>query len=131
MDVQAGALYEYAVQLLGDPRTEAGRRLLQERSPLSHAGQFVRTLLIAQGANDPAVPRDQSDRMVAALKAAHRPVTYLLYPEGHGFIRRQNQLAFHAVAESFLAQYLGGSSGPIGSDLDRSVLRQGVFSLVR
>jgi hypothetical protein len=35
----------------GDYTTEAGLRFLQERSPLTRAGQIVRPLLIGQGAN--------------------------------------------------------------------------------
>jgi acetyl esterase/lipase len=37
------------------------------------------------------------------------PVAYLLYPDvGHGFARPENNLAFCAVAENFLARHLGG-----------------------
>ena len=33
------------------------------------------------------------------------PVTYVLYPdEGHGFARPENNIAFNAVTEAFLAQ---------------------------
>ena len=120
-DARATSLYEYAIQLLGDPRTEKGRQLLRERSPLAHAHRIIKPVLIAQGANDPAVPRDQSDRIVAALKTAHRAVTYILYPdEGHGFVRRENQLSFLAVAEAFLAQHLGGRVEPFGNSLETS-----------
>ena len=37
------------------------------------------------------------------------PVTYVLFPdEGHGFARPENNLAFNAVTEAFLAEHLGG-----------------------
>ena len=37
------------------------------------------------------------------------PVTYVLFPdEGHGFARPENNLAFYAVTEAFLAEQLGG-----------------------
>ena len=42
------------------------------------------------------------------------PVAYLLYPdEGHGFARPENNIAFRAVAENFLARHLGGRAEPI------------------
>jgi dipeptidyl aminopeptidase/acylaminoacyl peptidase len=105
------------VRALGDPDTEAGRALLRERSPLHQAGRIRRPLLIAQGANDPRVKQAESDQMVAAMQANHVPVTYLLFPdEGHGFVRPQNQLAFVAEAESFLAACLGGDAAPITAE---------------
>ncbi len=102
------------VRAVGDPDTEEGRVLLQERSPLHQAGRIRRPLLIAQGANDPRVKQAEADQMAAAMKANGVPVTYLLYPdEGHGFVRPENNLAFTAVAESFLARCLGGRAEPI------------------
>jgi hypothetical protein len=48
-------------------------------------------------------------------------VTYVLYPdEGHGFARPENRLSFYAVAETFLAQQLGGSYEPVGADFGGS-----------
>ena len=42
------------------------------------------------------------------------PVSYVLFPdEGHGFSRTENQLAFFAVAESFLSRHLGGAAQPL------------------
>jgi hypothetical protein len=38
----------------------------------------------------------------------------LLFPdEGHGFVWPENQLAFVAVAENFLAGCLGGEAAPV------------------
>src|SRR4029077_174810 len=48
---------------IGDPRTEKGRELLQERSPLTHVDRISRPLLIAQGANDPRVKQAESDQI--------------------------------------------------------------------
>jgi dipeptidyl aminopeptidase/acylaminoacyl peptidase len=105
------------IRALGDPDTEDGRALLRERSPLHQAGRIRRPLLIAQGANDPRVKQAESDQMAAAMKANGVPVTYLLYPdEGHGFVRPENQLAFVAVAEQFLAECLGGAAAPVTAE---------------
>ena len=108
---------------VGDPRTEAGRTLLNERSPVNHADRIVKPLLIGQGANDPRVKRAESDGIVQALENNEVPVTYVLYPdEGHGFARPENALSFNAVVEAFLAQHLGGRFEPVGEDFAGSSL---------
>jgi dipeptidyl aminopeptidase/acylaminoacyl peptidase len=108
---------------VGDPRTEQGRELLKERSPLTYVDRISRPLLIAQGANDPRVKQAESDQIVGAMKAKKLPVTYVLYPdEGHGFARPQNRIAFYAVTEGFLAQCLGGRQEPTGTDFQGSSL---------
>lgn len=102
---------------VGDYRTESGKKLLKERSPLNYVDQIERPLLIGQGANDPRVKQNESDQIVNAMRAKNLSVTYVLYPdEGHGFARPENRLSFYAVAEAFLARYLGGRYEPIGND---------------
>ncbi len=102
---------------VGDYRTEDGKKLLQERSPLNYVDQIERPLLIGQGANDPRVKQNESDQIVNAMRAKNLSVIYVLYPdEGHGFARPENRLSFYAVAEAFLARYLGGRYEPIGDD---------------
>jgi len=114
--------WEPAIELfatrVGDPRTEDGRQLLTERSPLTHVDQIQKPLLIGQGANDPRVKQQESDQIVAAMQSKGIPVTYALFPdEGHGFARPENNLAFNALTESFLGACLGGRVEPIGEDL--------------
>jgi dipeptidyl aminopeptidase/acylaminoacyl peptidase len=119
-----GAIYEQFAQRMGDPRTEAGRALLKERSPVHHAGQIKVPLLIGQGANDARVNKRESDQIVAAMQAHGVPVTYVLYPdEGHGFRRPENNTAFNAVTEGFLATCLGGAAEPIGDDFQGSSIQ--------
>jgi len=111
------AFFENLVRRVGDPRTEAGRQLLQARSPLYAAGNIKKPLLIGQGANDPRVKQSESDQIIAAMRAKALPVTYVLYPEeGHGFAEPANRIAFFAIAEAFLVQHLGGRAEPIGGD---------------
>lgn len=105
----------------GDPDTEDGRAFLRARSPLTYVDRIVRPLLIAHGSNDPRVKQSESDQIVAAMQARRLPVTYLVFPdEGHGFVRRDNRLAFFATAEAFLAKHLGGRLEPIGDAVARS-----------
>ncbi|MGO1073551.1 S9 family peptidase [Lysobacter sp. CA199] len=109
---------------VGDPRTEAGRKSLTERSPLTRVDAISRPLLIGHGANDPRVIQAESDALVAAMKKKGTPVTYALFPdEGHGFQRPENRKAFNAVAEGFLGECLGGRVEPIGSDFNGSSLQ--------
>ena len=111
------AFLEQFAKRVGDPRTEDGKKLLAERSPLSHVDAIKKPLLIGQGANDPRVKQPESDQIVEAMKKKNIPVTYVLFPdEGHGFQRPENSKAFYAVAEGFLSQCLGGRAQPIGED---------------
>jgi dipeptidyl aminopeptidase/acylaminoacyl peptidase len=106
---------------VGDHRTEEGRALLTERSPLTYVDRIKRPLLIGQGANDPRVKQAESDQIVRAMQEKDIPVTYVLYPdEGHGFARPENNLSFNAVTEAFLAGHLGGRFQPIGDDFKGS-----------
>lgn len=115
---------EVFAQRVGDPRTEEGKKLLEERSPLTHVQNIGRPLLIAQGANDPRVKQAESDQIVAAMKKKDIPVTYVLYPdEGHGFARPPNRISFYAVTEGFLSQCLGGAYEPVGDDFQGASLQ--------
>jgi len=106
---------------VGDPNTDDGRRLLEERSPLNYADRIEDPLLIAQGANDPRVKQAESDQIVAAMQQHGIPVTYVVFPdEGHGFARPENSIAFNAVTEAFLAEHLGGRYEPIDGSLEGS-----------
>jgi dipeptidyl aminopeptidase/acylaminoacyl peptidase len=106
---------------MGDPNTEDGLAMLKAASPLYKADRITKPLLIAQGANDPRVKQAESDQIVAAMKDAGIPVTYVLYPdEGHGFAKPSNNIAFFAIAENFLAECLGGRAEGIGGVLEPS-----------
>lgn len=108
---------------MGDYTTEAGQRLLEERSPLNRADRIVRPLLIAQGANDVRVKPSESEQIVAAMQRHGIPVTYVYYlDEGHGFRRPENRRSFAAVAEAFLATHLGGGCEPVGDDFNGSTI---------
>ena len=112
------SFFEVECRRIGDPRTADGRALLRERSPLHRAHAISKPLLIGQGANDVRVKQAESDQIVGAMTANGLPVTYLLYPdEGHGLNRPDNRLSWYAIAEAFLARYLGGSAEPLDDDV--------------
>ncbi len=102
---------------MGDYTTEAGRRFLEERSPLNRVERIVRPLLIGQGANDVRVKASESEQIVAEMVRRGIPVTYVYYAdEGHGFRRAENRRSFTAVVEAFLGKHLGGRVEPVGRD---------------
>ena len=92
---------------------------LKSQSPLLRASAIRAPLLIAQGANDPRVRQQESDQIVAALRAGGIPVQYLVFDnEGHGLADPANLKRFTALAESFLASSLGGRVEPLRPDED-------------
>jgi dipeptidyl aminopeptidase/acylaminoacyl peptidase len=99
----------FAVRV-GEPDDE---KFLKERSPLFRADKIKIPMLIVQGANDPRVKKAESEQIVAAVRKAGKPVTYLLFKdEGHGFVRPENRMKYSAAAEAFLVKYLGGRAEP-------------------
>jgi dipeptidyl aminopeptidase/acylaminoacyl peptidase len=102
-------------QRVGNPDTEPD--FLWSRSPLSRVDAIRIPMLIAQGANDPRVKREESEQIVAAMSERGVPHRYLVFEdEGHGFRKPENNLAFHAAAEEFLAEHLGGRLEPAHAD---------------
>jgi dipeptidyl aminopeptidase/acylaminoacyl peptidase len=95
-------------EMVGDPEKDKER--LAAASPALHADRIRAPLLIAQGARDPRVNKDESDQMVAALKARGIDVPYIVKDnEGHGFHNEENRFAFYEAMEQFLDKYLGKS----------------------
>jgi dipeptidyl aminopeptidase/acylaminoacyl peptidase len=93
---------------LGDPEKDKER--LTRISPLFHADRIVKPLLVVQGANDPRVLKVESDEIVAAVKKNHVPVEYLVFPdEGHGFQKKDNEIATAEKVVAFLDRYLASS----------------------
>ena len=90
---------------MGDPATDAERH--RAISPLFHAENITKPVLVVQGANDPRVLQIESDEMVAAIEANGVPVDYLLFPdEGHGFLKRENRIAASDRYVEFLDRHL-------------------------
>ncbi|MDH3649788.1 MAG: prolyl oligopeptidase family serine peptidase, partial [Saprospiraceae bacterium] len=94
---------------MGDPNTEEGRAQLVKQSPLFSAKKIRVPLMVVQGANDPRVKKAESDQIVVAMRELGLAVEYICAPdEGHGFARPENNMAFLAAAEKFLATHLDG-----------------------
>jgi len=99
---------------LGDPKADAD--YLKKISPLFHADQIERPLIVLQGENDPRVLKAESQEIVDAVKKKGVPVEFLLFPnEGHGFARRDTQEKAYAATLAFLDKYLKATNGTAAS----------------
>ncbi|WP_343528724.1 S9 family peptidase [Sphingomonas sp.] len=75
-------------------------------SPRFGAASMTMPLLIVHGKADKRVPVNQSRMMVAALKAAGKPVNYIEQPlADHHFTRAEDRLEFLKAMAAFLAEH--------------------------
>lgn len=115
----------YMKDVLDDVEYRIGRRddkeFLREGSPIYKVDKISKPLLIAQGKNDIRVIESESTQIVEAMKKNQKPVLYVMFPdEGHAFVKIENDLAFYAIMEAFLAKELGGRFQAIGDDVKNS-----------
>jgi len=90
---------------IGDPYKETD--YIRSISPLFHAENIVKPLIVLQGANDPRVLKVESDEIVDAVRKNNVPVEYIVFDdEGHGFTKRENQIKGYEAVKEFLDQYL-------------------------
>jgi dipeptidyl aminopeptidase/acylaminoacyl peptidase len=109
---QAGIVWCY--KFWADPRTEEGRKYLITNSPVTHAHNIKKPLLVFRGKNDPRVHVSDIEQIVTAMKKRELPIGYVLYPkEGHGCYKEPNAKSYMAIIELFLAKIMGGRYEPI------------------
>ena len=98
---QRKALYDE----IGDPVKD--KDFLVATSPLFHAKEIRKPMMVIQGANDPRVIKAESDDIVEAVKKNNVPVEYVVFAdEGHGFSKKKNQLEAYKKIVEFLDKYL-------------------------
>ena len=91
---------------MGDPYTADSIRL-KKISPLYNYDKINKPLLVFQGANDVKELPVESDEIVEGVKKNGVPVQYVVYPdEGHGFQKKENQIATTKTTLLFLDKYL-------------------------
>lgn len=109
---------------LGDPFSADSVRLRQI-SPLFHTDKVTKPLIVLQGAQDPRVLQVESDEIVAGVRKNGVPVEYVLFEdEGHGFIKKENQIEAYRRILTFLDEQLKKENVPIqegqkSADLDK------------
>ncbi|HMJ51723.1 MAG TPA: S9 family peptidase [Polyangiaceae bacterium] len=97
----SGAIRELFKTEFGDLEKDAD--LLNEQSPLRQVDKIVDPLFVYAGANDPRVPKSESDLIVKALRERSVPVEYLVaMDEGHSLARRENRIALASRVARFL-----------------------------
>ncbi|HEY2051852.1 MAG TPA: S9 family peptidase [Caulobacteraceae bacterium] len=88
---EAPTLQQYQIGLIGDPVKD--KAVYEASSPLTYIHHLSAPLLVLQGDNDIRVPRTQALEIVDLLKQDGRTVDVHFYPnEGHGFVKRENQI---------------------------------------
>ncbi|WP_033543322.1 S9 family peptidase [Planococcus sp. CAU13] len=91
---------------IGNPERDKERFI--KDTPTTYLDGMVKPMLVIQGAKDPRVVKEESDQIVEKLKAAGRDVEYLvLEDEGHGFSRKENEIAVYSRMLEFLGKHQG------------------------
>lgn len=101
------SLNEYLKALLGNP--EENRKTYEADSPITYIRSEKAPLLVLQGDNDPRVPKEEAQQVVDILKKEGRVVDVHYYAnEGHGFVKRENQIDSVRRTTAWFDQYLRG-----------------------
>jgi dipeptidyl aminopeptidase/acylaminoacyl peptidase len=83
------------------------RAFFEKISPIHHVDKIKCPMMVIHGANDPRVPVEEAEQIVAALQKRHIPVVYLRYEdEGHGLAKLKNRLDAYPKMAEFLDKYL-------------------------
>ena len=86
-----------------------------------NADKIKAPLMVLQGANDPRVLQIESDEIVAAARKNGVPVEYEVFPdEGHGFVKKENEIRGYSGILAFLDTHLKGEK-PLAADSAASV----------
>lgn len=106
-------LQAYQKSLLGSP--DEAPKAYDASSPLTYIRSVKAPLLVLQGENDIRVPAGQAHQVVDALKAKGNVVESVFYPaEGHGFLKRENQLDSLRRTVEWFDKYLKPTPGKPG-----------------
>jgi dipeptidyl aminopeptidase/acylaminoacyl peptidase len=100
-----GVLREFFKQEFGEPGKDD--EFLGSISPIRDVQRIVDPLFVYAGANDPRVPRSESDMIVAAVRKKGVPIEYMVKDnEGHSLARKENQVEFYARVARFLEKHI-------------------------
>lgn len=105
---------------LGDPYSTDSVRL-KRISPLFHTDKVTKPLIVLQGAQDPRVLQVESDEIVAGVRKNGVPVEYVLFEdEGHGFVKKENQIEAYSKVLEFLDKYLKKNNTSIDGEDEKT-----------
>src|SRR6266487_798633 len=92
--------------LMGDPVTD--RELWRDRSPIFFADKIRAPLLLLAGKNDIRCPVEETMQMAEAARKNGVTVEVKVYEdEGHGFVRRENEIDSIKRSAKFLETHVG------------------------
>lgn len=96
----------------GDERDPKMQAVFKRISPLNNVAKITKPMLVMQGANDPRVPKSESDQVVAGIRNNGVETWYVVFAdEGHGFQKKPNSDLRREVETVFLAKLFGGAVG--------------------
>lgn len=88
----------------GDERDSKMLEVFKRISPLRNVAKITRPMLVMQGANDPRVPKSESDQVVAGIRNNGVDTWYVVFAdEGHGFLKKPNNDLRREVETVFLS----------------------------
>ena len=91
----------------GDERDPKMREFFTRIAAVNNVDKITKPLFIVAGQNDPRVPANEGEQMVAAMKKNGRPVWWLMArDEGHGFAKKKNQDFQFAATVMFVEEFL-------------------------
>jgi dipeptidyl aminopeptidase/acylaminoacyl peptidase len=93
----------------GDERVPSMRAVFQRINPLANVAKITKPMLVMQGANDPRVPKSESDQVVAGIRKNGVDAWYVVFAdEGHGFLKKPNNDLRREVETVFLRKLFSG-----------------------
>ena len=106
------AFREALYKEMGNPATD--EEYLRRISPLYHPEKIKKPLIVLQGANDPRVLKVESDEIVEAVRKNGVPVEYVVFPdEGHGFVKKENEIKGYKAILDFVDKHLKGAASSL------------------
>ncbi len=95
----------------GDP--EVDPEFMASISPINFAQNIRAPLFVIAGANDPRVPKHESDQIVEKVRARGVPVEYMPFAdEGHGLAKRANRIKAYSAVAAFLDKHVKSAAPP-------------------
>lgn len=106
-------LQQWDLATMGDPKKEADKERLHDRSPIFFVDQIKAPLILLAGGNDPRCPKEETLQVVDAVKKQGGVADSHVYAnEGHGFARVENQIdAYKRVADFLKAHVAPANCG--------------------
>lgn len=90
-----------------NPNIEEEKQIMKEVSPALNIDKLNKPIFVIQGANDPRVNINESDRIVRMMRERGFDIPYMVkYNEGHGFVHEENEIELYNAMLGFFAKYL-------------------------